>query len=142
MRQILVAVDGSEPSDRALQAALEWARTNGAELLLASVVAPPPTYGTGLGSVPIPVDLEDNAEYYRKLLERETERARGAGVAAVRSAVLRGPVAETLLDFAEKEGVELIVLGARGLSPARRFLLGSVSDAVVHHARSAVLIVH
>ncbi len=51
-----------------------------------------------------------------------------------------GPVADTIVDTAAKLGVDQIVVGARGLGPGRRFLLGSISDRVVHHAACPVTV--
>lgn len=51
-----------------------------------------------------------------------------------------GSAVESVFQEAERTSTDLIVLGARGRSPAVRFLLGSVSDAVVHRARCAVLV--
>ena len=51
-----------------------------------------------------------------------------------------GPVADTIVDTANHLGVDLIVVGARGLGPGRRFLLGSVSDRVVHHSSCPVTV--
>ena len=53
----------------------------------------------------------------------------------------RGDAATMILDEAEKEGVELIVMGTRGLGSGKRWLLGSVSTKVLHHAPSNVLVV-
>ena len=49
-------------------------------------------------------------------------------------------MADTIVDTAAKLGVDLIVVGARGLGPGRRFLLGSISDRVVHHAGCPVTV--
>jgi nucleotide-binding universal stress UspA family protein len=52
-----------------------------------------------------------------------------------------GQVADTIINIAKEEGSDLIVIGSRGLSGAKRFLLGSISNSVIHHAECPVLIV-
>ncbi len=52
-----------------------------------------------------------------------------------------GNPAETIIEVAEKENYDVIVVGSKGLSKVKRFFLGSVSDDVSHHARGSVLIV-
>jgi nucleotide-binding universal stress UspA family protein len=54
----------------------------------------------------------------------------------------KGDPADAIIDLAEELGIDLIVVGNKGLSGARRFLLGSVSNKVSHHAPCSVLIVH
>ncbi len=63
------------------------------------------------------------------------------GAVRVQSRVEFGPAAETICKVADEVGADLIVLGARGLNPAVRWLLGSVSDRVVHHANQPVTVV-
>lgn len=57
------------------------------------------------------------------------------------SPILLGHPAETLVTYARREKIDLLVLGQRGLSNIQRFFLGSVSDRVVHHAPCTVMIV-
>ena len=60
---------------------------------------------------------------------------------AITSEVIQGPPREVIVDEAEKRGVDLIVMGSRGLGAWTRLLLGSVSNAVVHHAKCSVEVV-
>jgi nucleotide-binding universal stress UspA family protein len=137
--KILVGTDGSETAGVAVRQAVELARTTGAELIVlhgCRLVTP----GTDVGfGAPIP-DPEPMLEAGRAILD-EVEK-QYAGEVKLRTVLRRGDPAEAVLDAAEEEGADLIVVGNRGMRGARRFLLGSVPDRVSRHAPCSVLIVH
>ena len=135
--KILVGTDGSETAENAVRHAARLARMAGAELLLLHVA--PTVPGAPALGLPIP-DPEAIRSGGREILER-AEAAAGDDV-KVRTLMLQGDPAEALLDTAEEEGVDLIVVGNRGMLGAKRFFLGSVPDRVAHHASCSVLIVH
>jgi nucleotide-binding universal stress UspA family protein len=139
LRTITVAVDGSAPSQEALAWAQDLAKLAGASLTIVGVMPPPQRTVTPAGEV-----IETPAQerrYLPELLSRYSDAARRAGVRNVSTAVLNGPVVDQLLAFHKEKRPDLMILGARGLSTARRVLLGSVSDSVVHHAKGTILIV-
>lgn len=76
-----------------------------------------------------------------EILDGATERARRAGVADIHPLSDHGDPAATILSTAEREAVDLIVVGRRGLGGLSQLLLGSVSRSVVDHARCAVTVV-
>lgn len=141
MRRILVAVDGSEPSRRAVRRAADLAAKYGAELLLVNVLP------DGAREV-VPKELADYAEiehvYVTKgdllrgiaeqILRQAEADAREAGVAEVRSIVDSGDPATAIAELARTEGAELVVLGRRGLGTLAGLLLGSVSHKVTQLA--------
>lgn len=137
--KILVAVDGSAHSERALEAAIEMARKFGSTLTLVTVVPIHVSYVPG--PLPVPAFTEEEEEAARQMLTKFAQQASQAGIAAVKKLQGRGIVVEELLKVAESENPDLFVLGARGLSAGGRLFLGSVSDAVVHHVHCPVLIV-
>jgi len=134
MNKILVAYDGSESAKRALEEAAKLTH-NGGTVTIVSVAEELPQFGRAAAML-VP---EEHEERRRELREAETlltER----GIAA-KVVERRGDAATMILDEAEKEGVELIVMGTRGLGSGKRWLLGSVSTKVLHHAPSNVLVV-
>ncbi len=135
---IVVAVDGSEESDRALRMACEMAKAFGQTLHVIAVVPPPPVYPTG--TIPLVVEPPDVTEAFRKVLVRAQEEAAKSGIAKVEQHLLQGPVVDSIVQFLEDRKPMLGVLGARGLSAGARLFLGSVSDGVVHHAKCPILI--
>jgi len=135
-RKILVGYDGSEAGAKAFNTALELAGQHGAELYVLSV-ARPPDIGDEVETEAV---VENSREYHRKLLEplRQTvAKARLNG----RFEVVVGHPAEQIIYHADRNGVDLIVVGDRGRSKFARLLLGSVSRQVVEHADRPVLVV-
>lgn len=140
IRSIAVAVDGSEHAHRALEQALELAKNASAALTLVSVVPVQTVYSFDRGTQSLGPREEDR-RFTDELLRRYEEIAHKAGVRSVSKVVFEGQVVEELLVFLDEHRPDMIVLGARGLSPMGRLFLGSVSDALVHHAHCSVLVV-
>ena len=139
MSAIVVGVDGSEGSIRALRFALEEARVRDVELRVVHAWhIPPAIYGSGW--VPTGVDLDE----YRKLAEASLARsladagADDAGL-AVTPVLREGEPVDVLC--AEAAHADLLVVGSRGLGGFRGLLLGSVSQQVVHHSPCPVVVV-
>ncbi|MCI4361140.1 MAG: universal stress protein, partial [Thermoplasmata archaeon] len=63
------------------------------------------------------------------------------GLSSVTGVCLEGVIVDEIIGHLEQSPADLLVIGSRGLSTAKRLLLGSVSDAIVHHATCPVLIV-
>lgn len=136
MKQFLVAIDGSEGSDAAVDEALGLAAEAGARVTFAFVRRPP----SALLGYP----------YYERLLRHELATARAVLDAAVGKAesagiesgceILEGDAIDEIVSLADNRGVDLIVMGSRGRGAFAGALLGSVSSGVVQHANVPVLI--
>lgn len=139
--RIVVAFDGSTGAKDALDRAIEMALGWSAHLTILTVFyqAVPLTFGFSPVS-PDVVPLEEGKTLNR-ILQGAVRKAEEAGVREVQGILLTGYPSEELLRHVDKEHADLIVMGSRGRSPVDRLLLGSVSDAVVHHAKVAVLVV-
>lgn len=135
--KILVAIDGSPASDKALAAAIDLATHYTAELTAIGVAELPEI----VGMVDEVDEWRQSAEHhFREIGEAAVQYARGRGV-ALRSIVVRGHAAEAIVTYAENEGMSLIVIGEHGHSRIARFFLGSTSDRVSEHSKCSVLIV-
>lgn len=133
--RILLAYDGSQGAKRALEQAAELAENDGRSITVVSVAE---TLNLGRGGGQI-VPEDEDLERRRELAEAvELLSARGVKVRAVER---KGEPAAMIIDEAEKEHTELIVIGTRGLNAAKRMLLGSVSTDVIHRAPCSVLVV-
>jgi nucleotide-binding universal stress UspA family protein len=75
------------------------------------------------------------------MLDRAAEDAKTGGIKRVETFARQGDAADAILDVAEEQRADLIVVGNRGMTGAKRFLLGSVPNRVSHHAPCSVLIV-
>jgi len=135
-RKILVGYDGSEAGTKAFDTALELAAKHGAELYVLSV-ARPPDIGDDVETEAV---VENSREYHRKLLEPLKQTVAKARVNG-RFDVVVGHPAEQIIYYADRNGVDLIVVGDRGRSKLARLLLGSVSKNVVEHAGRPVMVV-
>jgi nucleotide-binding universal stress UspA family protein len=138
--RILVAVDGSEGSRKAAGFAVELARSSNARLLLLTVLEQPwvVPFGPMDSFVIGPKEDQDRVVAARKQLD---EFSAALPAEQVEKHVEVGEPADVIVEQADKLSADMIVMGARGHSAVSRWLLGSVSDRVVHHARKPVTVV-
>jgi nucleotide-binding universal stress UspA family protein len=144
--KILLAVDGSVCSDAAVEAFTRrpWPPESEVKVITAA-------------EVPVPVGMEPwavSANYFAELDKSVRQAAQAVIDSAllklktipdknlkVTSEIIQGPPRQVIVDEAEEWGADLIVMGSRGLGAWNRLLLGSVSSAVIHHAKCSVEIV-
>ena len=144
--RILLAVDGSAYSDAAVKEVAQrpWPQQSEVKVITAA-------------ETPVMVGMEPWAappEYFEQLEKSVREAARAVTASAllqlktiedktlkISSEIIEGPPRQVIVEEAERWGADLIVVGSRGLGAWNRLLLGSVSSAVVHHAKCSVEIV-
>lgn len=114
--KILIATDGSATASKAARIGSSLAQKIGASILVLHVGAP-----------------DDGA--------RVLQAARAELGDAIETRTVEGSPADKILEVAEETGVDLVVIGNKGMTGAKRFLLGSVPNQVSHHAPCNVLIV-
>jgi len=150
INSILVATDASAASNRALKMAVEIAGQHNAELLLVHVIR----------DMQIPFEIKEipelefnkfeafndaREEVMRKIAETilrsAREKAEKAGADKVKTAIGTGDPATSILGFAKRRKVDMIVLGTRGLSKLKGTILGSVSRKITNNAETSCLIV-
>jgi len=140
IQRVLAAVDGSDPSLKAVRMAAEMARRFGAKLTLVHVVPrlllPPDVYGLTIATVE-----REHRAYAEGVLENALAAVQGPGLEASTS-VLFGPPAESIAEEAAAADVGLVVVGSRGHGAVARVFLGSVSDRLIHICSKPVLVVH
>jgi nucleotide-binding universal stress UspA family protein len=135
--RILVAVDGSLNSDRAVEAAAEVAKAQGAELSVCHAFHIPEQYKTDLMDE-LEEALTADASRILKHAENVAERA---GVTAKTKLLRKGHPTEAIVAYAGEIEADLIVVGVRGRTPGQGRAMGSVSAAVAEHAACSVLLV-
>jgi nucleotide-binding universal stress UspA family protein len=142
---ILVGTDGSDTARTAVRSAIELARQLSAPLHIVSAYEPPSAErlprvgGAGTGN-----EREWAVSPHGDvlaLLDQARQEAERAGLEAVETFARQGDAADAILDVAEEQRAGLIVVGNKGMTGAKRFLLGSVPNKVSHHAPCSVLIV-
>ena len=142
-RSIVVGTDGSETARKAVREAVELAQSVGASLSIVSAYAPVSGQRLREEAREAPEDLQwmiNAREDVDATLREASEHAEAAGVEAAIYA-RQGDPADAILDVAEERGADLIVVGNKGMTGAKRFLLGSVPNKVSHHAPCSVLII-
>jgi nucleotide-binding universal stress UspA family protein len=135
--KILVAIDGSPASEKALAAAVDLAAHYQAELTALSVAEIPEI----VAMIDEVDELRQSAEArFKEIGEAAVQFAQSKGM-KIRSVVVRGHPADAIVRYAESEGISLIVLGQHGHSRIARFFLGSTTDRVSEHCHCTVMIV-
>lgn len=142
IERILVAVDGSKPSERAFAVAVRLARALGTSLDVLTVMPIRPAYDFGAvpGAPPVVPDPELE-RYHQEIVLRLRAKAKEERIAKVSGDVLKGRPGELILSETRVRKADLVVLGARGVSTSHRILLGSVSNAVASRSSVPVLVV-
>jgi nucleotide-binding universal stress UspA family protein len=142
-KSIVVGTDGSETATKAVEQAVDLARAVGASIELVSAYEPVPEQRLSEERRQAPEDLQwaiNPREDVDLTLETAAEVARAASVEVAVHA-RQGDPADAILDVAEEKGADLVVVGNKGMTGAKRFLLGSVPNKVSHHAPCSVLII-
>lgn len=136
MKKLLVAVDGSPAALHAARTGLRLADALGGSLTLVFVTPPaylPPEVPLAVVAAP-----EDTTKDGERLLERVASQLERLGL---QRTVLTGPPAETIADYAESGGFDLVLVGSKGRGAVARVLVGSVTDRLVHICHKPVLVV-
>ena len=142
-RSIVVGTDGSDTAHKAVEEAIDLAKSVGAAVCLVSAYEPVTQARLRQEAKQMPEDIQwmvSPREEVDATLSDAADTVREAGL-DVETFAREGDPADAILDVAEERGADLIVVGNKGMTGARRFLLGSVPNRVSHHAPCSVLIV-
>ena len=150
-KKVLVAIDGSEPSNNALDHAVEIANKFEAKLIMIAVIQRvmiPIFPDEGFGGVPLSA-AKDMAQYqdkmrlvYQNVLDESVAKIKAEHPNLEVEAILKeGRPSAMITDYAENDGVDLIVMGSRGIGGYTGWILGSTSRKVVDSCTRPILIV-
>ena len=142
-RSIVVGTDGSDTAKEAVRQATELAKQVGDSIHLVSAYEPVPSSRLREEKRDVPPDMEwmvNPREDVDATLKEAAAQIDEAGVNA-QTYAREGDPADAILDVAEEQKADLIVVGNKGMTGAKRFLLGSVPNKVSHHAPCSVLII-
>ena len=140
---VVVGTDGSETATKAVERSVELCKQSGAKLSIVSAFAPVSARQLKAEAAEAPADVQwmiHAREEVEETLSAAAQIAADGGVEAETFA-RRGDPADAILDVAEEQGADLIIVGNKGMTGAKRFLLGSVPNRVSHHAPCSVLII-
>jgi nucleotide-binding universal stress UspA family protein len=140
---IVVGTDGSDTAKEAVRQAAELAKTLGSRMYLVSAYEPVPDGRLREERAEVPEDLQwmvNPREDVNATLEETGKQLQEEGL-EIETHAREGDPADAILDVAEEKGADLIVVGNKGMTGAKRFLLGSVPNKVSHHAPCSVMII-
>ena len=140
---IVVGTDGSETAGEAVRQATELAKAVGAKIHLVSAFEPVGNQRLREERQQVPEDMSwmvNQREDVDATLKEAAEQIKQAGV-DVETNARQGDPADAILDVAEEQNSDLIIVGNKGMTGAKRFLLWSVPNKVSHHAPCSVLII-
>lgn len=137
--KILVPVDGSDNSYKALEAALVLSEKLGSNISVVNVMEQVPIIHIESEKL-----LSELLEAYKKenqeILSKCSDIARQKGI-AIKTVLLQGNPAPVILDYSKKENFDLVIMGSRGMGKFKELILGSVSSKIVHHSPCAIMII-
>jgi nucleotide-binding universal stress UspA family protein len=140
---IVVGTDGSETAGEAVRQATDLAKAVGARIHLVSAFEPVGNQRLREERTQVPDDMQwmvNEREDVEATLRQAAESIQEVGV-EVETYARQGDPADAILDVAEEQSSDLIIVGNKGMTGAKRFLLGSVPNKVSHHAPCSVLII-
>jgi nucleotide-binding universal stress UspA family protein len=138
-KNILVAIDGSDASEKAFKKSIEIVKRNNAQLIIAHVI----DFRSFAYAESYDGTLSEQAEEYAKdLIDSYVENAKEVGITDISRCIEYGsPKVKIAKDIAENFHADLIICGATGMNAVERFLIGSVSESITRHASCDVLVV-
>lgn len=141
--RIVVGTDGSETAAEAVRQAVDLAKLAGASLSIVSAYEPVPKRRLQAEQEGVPADVQYEIgprEDVNLVLDAAAAAAKSEGI-EVQTHPVEGSPSDAVLNVAEETKADLIVVGNKGMTGARRFVLGSVPNNVSHHAPCSVMIV-
>ncbi len=147
IKKILVAIDGSKSSDKALEFALDLAQKYVAQVVLINVFDTLSfLYLTSPSLISTPIipteQLEESRIFHNKMLLKALKKAKSSNKdLEISKKFVKGKPADRIIEVAKEDGFDLIVIGSRGFGVIKEVFLGSVSHRVADRASCPVLIV-
>ena len=140
--KVLVPIDGSKHSTEGLRVASHFAKTNKAKIYILNVIASVADVDLELSASDRDRLLESLKRRGEDLLAKAKDQMKAHGVIDLSTVLVTGDSpAQEIVTFAEKEKIDLIVIGSKGKSATARFLLGSVASKVVKYSHCCVYVV-
>lgn len=137
-KKILLPLDGSAYSEKAVEDAIFIAKASNAEIILLTVVENTFLIGLPADNTTREINelLENEAQ---KNIDKIKEKLEGIPITTI---IEEGSPAEAILKTIKKENIDLVVMGSSGKKGFEKFIIGSVTDKVVNAARCKILIIH
>jgi nucleotide-binding universal stress UspA family protein len=141
MLKILIAVDGSEHANRAIDAIGAMAQSSLELEAILLCVSPEPIFYGDYSAATIQLIEEDQKQQQDAILTMASERAKAQGLKLIHPARAYGVIANEIVRVANERQVDQIAMGTRGMGALGNMLLGSVAQRVIHQSAVPVLLV-
>jgi nucleotide-binding universal stress UspA family protein len=142
MYNILIPIDGSEKSIKAVEIGKVLAKAFGSKVTFLNVV--PPVRDQGIGDIDyvyVSTVPDESTQYSLELLKKASQMFDGMDNIVVTESIY-GSVVHTILDYSSARGIDLIIMGSNGLGALKnRIVTGSVTTKILHHTNVPVLVV-
>ena len=138
MKKILVPLDGSKNSKRGLKKAIELAKPDNATIVGLNIVYAPPAFLISKPRIKFKDNLAKDSE---RFLEEAKKICQKANIPFKEKIIYGSDPGYDIVKFSQKEKYDMIVIGARGLNPIKKMIIGSVSNYVLNHSKIPVLVV-
>ena len=142
--KILVAVDGSDPSFNASAYAIDLAKRNDAELIVLYIISPVPYSQFEYANIGRMKEIEsiEMEKAQREVVDKVKQKATENKVSVKTEVLIKyTSVVKEIVEYAEDNKVDMIVIGSRGVTGLKKLLLGSVANGVVTYSHCPVLVV-
>lgn len=140
VKRVLIAVDFSQSSKQALKYAFQFFGGCGIEFHIAHIVVDPFTEGSYIPHISVDEMDKTTEEYAEEALAKFIPQ-KFMDTESVTTVVLRGDPYDTIVDYAAKHKLEMIVIGSHGSTRIEKMLIGSVADKVIRKSSVPVLVV-
>jgi len=142
LKTIMVPLDGSEFSFRAAKYAIKIAKMSGADIICVHSVVNLPYNEYATAGVVIKQYIDASMEKAEKWYDEVKTMASKEGIKVIGETILDViSVADSIINYAERRNVDMIVIGTKGRTGLKRLVLGSVASGVIGHANCPVLVV-
>jgi nucleotide-binding universal stress UspA family protein len=142
MKNILIPVDGSDYSNKAIAAGKEMAKAFAARVTILNVIPVEVKQIAGRGTITyVPIESDVVPDFSAEILAEAKKQFDGTNI-KVETVGIHGNIADVIVDYAHEHDIDLVIMGSHGLGALKnRIMTGSVTTRVLHHVDKPVLVI-
>ena len=142
MKNILIPVDGSDYSIKAIEAGKQIAKAFGSTVTILNVIPIELSRGAGRGNfMYVPTIADDMPDFSEQILKDAKKPFEGMDI-PIKTASKQGNIADIIVDYTRQNDIDLVIMGSHGLGALKnRLMTGSVTTRVLHHIDKPVLVI-
>lgn len=142
MKNILIPVDGSDYSIKAIEAGKQFAKAFGSTVTILNVIPIELSRGAGRGNfMYVPTIADDMPDFSEQILKDAQKPFEGTDI-PIKKVSKQGNIADIIVDYTHQNDIDLVIMGSHGLGALKnRLMTGSVTTRVLHHIDKPVLVI-